>query len=357
VVVGSLIAQELARSLVGLARGHRATVVLGVFGGRTTFTPRLPPGLSTVAVVVGPVFSLAVGLGLGAIGRSLPSAPWIRSAASFNLAWGLVTVLPMLPFDGGRLLAMWLGPRREVASMLVSVGVAEVAGCLAFVIIRSPELAALLLAAGVSTAWRWANAHRYRLEEWARAQLDDASRHLATESFSSAWDVAHGVANADCGAVLRNQALATMAWAALGLNRPLEAQNVLDHVRPGNFVDPYTLAAVQGATGYRDRAIATLDAAMQSGRVGRSAARLLVDLLVAAGDLPRAGRAAGTLAAILGPDDVRLVARALEGAGESELAASLMGVFGGLVAAARAEEPARVHGLNERPAPESSGMR
>ena len=265
--------------------------------------------------------------------------------------WGTVIVGSLIVHELARHL---VGAARghRVVIMLVSVGVTEVAASLAFVAVRSPELGALLLAAGVSTAWHWAEAHRRDLEKWVREQLCDASRLVAAEEFLRAWHVARGVANADCSAVLRNQALATMAWAALGLNRPLEAQCVLDHVRPGNLVDPYILAAVQSAAGHRDRAIATLDTAMQSGRVGRSAARLLIDLLVAAGDFRRAATVAGTLASVLGPDDVRRVARALEQAGESESAASLMGVFGGLVAAARAEEPARLAGLSKRPAPE-----
>jgi hypothetical protein len=216
-----------------------------------------------------------------------------------------------------------LSERGEAATMIVSVMIAEAATCVAIVALKSPELGALFLAAGVASGWRWAEAHKRRLQAHAERRLRVANTLLAGHSHREAWDAAKDVAASACTRALRNAALTTLAWVALGEQRPRRAREVLRHVLPAAAVDPYTLAAVESASGHPDRAIATIDRARHTTPLGRDAVRLLVELHANAGNYSQVAAIAREFSRVLGVHDVLLVVRALESAGKSELAASL----------------------------------
>jgi Zn-dependent protease len=325
VIFGSLLMHELVRSLVGVVRGHRATIVLTALGANTRFQPRLRPRSALGARLVGPALSAMMGLGFAYARNSGFSfdADWLRIASSFNLAWALINLLPIPSFDGGRALAIVLGKQGESAAMIVSVMTAEVATCVAIVALKSPELGALFLAAGVSSGWHWAQSHRRQLKARAESRLNAANVLLAGRNYPEAWDAAKDVATSACTSQLRNAALTTLAWVALGEQEPERAREILRHVLPAGAVDPYTLAAVESASGHSDRAIAAIDRARHTTPLGRDAVRLLVDLHASSGDYPQVAAIAHEFSRVLGLHDVRRVVRALEQAGKPELAASL----------------------------------
>jgi Zn-dependent protease len=323
VIFASLLLHELWRALWGLLRGRRATLILSVLGASTRFHPRLPHFEAIGASLVGPVISVAMGLGFSYAPRPIACAEWLAFASSFNLAWGVINLLPILPFDGGRVLEIVLGGRREWVTMVVTIMTAEVAAALAVVLLKSPELALLMLAAGVSSGWRFARSHERRLQARAEKRLSTADFLLVSRSYPEAWHAAKDAAMSACTTELRNAALTSLAWAALGEGETERAREVLRHVLPVDAVDPYTLAAVESASGNVDCAIEALDRARDTRRLGRNAVRLLVDLHASRGNYVQVAAIAYEFSGPLGRKDVRRVVRALEDAGRPELAASL----------------------------------
>jgi Zn-dependent protease len=325
VIFASLLIHELARSLVGAVRGHRATIVLTALGASTRFQPRLPRHEAIVASLAGPAISVTMGLGFGYAQHSASSlaTDWLGIASLVNLAWALINLLPIPPFEGGRVLAILLGKGGESVAMIISIMTAEVATTFAVVALKSPELGALILAAGVSSGWRWAQAHERRLQAQAKSQLRAANSLLEGHSYQEAWDAAKDAATSACTPQLRNAALTTLAWVALGEQEPERARDILRHVLPPEAVDPYTLAAVESASGHADRAITTIDRARHTTPLGRDAVRLLVELHATSGNYPQVAAIAHEFSRVLGPHDVLRVVHALESAGKPELAASL----------------------------------
>jgi Zn-dependent protease len=332
VIFVSLMIREFLRSLVGVARGHRATIFLTALGANTRFAPKLPSRQAIGTTLAGPGISVVMGLGLSYARHLGPAShtAWAGMAASFNLTWGFINLLPVLPFDGGRLLAASLGKRREGITMLVSIMMAEVAAAFSAVALRSPELAVLFLAAGVSSGWRWARSNQRRVHIQAAEGLRTANFLLASRKYPQAWAAAKEVATSASGARHRNAALTTLAWVALGEGEPARAVEALRHVLPRPAVDPYTLAAVQSAIGDPDGAIATLDHASRTTRLGRDAVRLLLDLHASSGNYSQVAVTAHEFFSVLGVPDVHRVVDALQRAGEPHLAAALTTVTLGI---------------------------
>jgi len=121
----SILAHELSHALVAMAEGLPVDgITLFVFGGaaRVRGEPR-DPGAELVMAAVGPLVSIALGLGATLVGSvlamgrlGLPAAPMalVRSAGPVaalllwlgpvNLLIGVFNLLPGFPLDGGRVL-------------------------------------------------------------------------------------------------------------------------------------------------------------------------------------------------------------------------------------------------------------
>jgi hypothetical protein len=211
-------------------------------------------------------------------------------------------------------------------SLLLSMIVAEMTATLAVVLFRSPELAVLLLSAGIVSALQWLKLRRRLLEDEALAELCEARAHLQAGRHWAARDVARTVAASACSPATHNRALHILAWAALGDSDPVAARRVLEALRP-EAVDAYTLAAVESANGCSDRAIEALDCGRRRSGLNRDAARFLVDLHAQVGDFKRVAATTIELSNVLGPEDVQTVGRALTEAGELHLAVGVMGVL------------------------------
>jgi hypothetical protein len=256
-----------------------------------------------------------------------------------------------------RALRAWCGLDPNAATMLVSVGVAEVATVVAVAGLRSPELGLLFLAAGACSALQWLRSRRAVLDAQAFEQLRQARAQLEAKRYGDAYRSAEGAVHTACKSGTRNTALTLLAQAALHAGHPGKASAALRSITPRAAVDPGTLAAVENANGHPERAIATLDRVRSTGGLDRTGARLLIDLHVSAGDYERVTDVAIELSRVLGPDDVQVVAAALQVAQECELATRLVAATVATAAAARGEILGRgLHPLRDRKprAPSSS---
>jgi len=82
---------------------------------------------------------------------------------------------------------------------------------------------------------------------------------------------------------------------------------------------------VEAANGHHREAVDALEGARASGELDRAGARLLIDLYASDSNYAAVTAVAVETAEILGAGDVQQIARALEEAGESELAGRLAG--------------------------------
>ena len=125
----SVLVHELGHALVGRKFGAQTAITLHAFGGYALFPganfTRWQDFLVTAAgpavqVVLGGIF-LAISLtaeGIPPLGRSFVFFVWIIS-----FYWALLNLIPMLPLDGGRLLASILGPDRIGLTLKIGIGV------------------------------------------------------------------------------------------------------------------------------------------------------------------------------------------------------------------------------------------
>ncbi|PLS76778.1 MAG: hypothetical protein CYG61_00295, partial [Actinobacteria bacterium] len=144
VVVGvSILVHELGHALTFRAFGVSSSVLLYAMGGLTVpeHGPRLRPGQDILVSLAGPGIGLLLGavVALVAPPGDFPVDSLARLASLYllyvNVAWGLVNLLPILPLDGGNVLAAVLrktmGARGVRAVRIVSLVASAALGALA----------------------------------------------------------------------------------------------------------------------------------------------------------------------------------------------------------------------------------
>jgi Zn-dependent protease len=135
VVFQGILMHELGHALVGRAFGRQPRIELIALGGLTWWEQREPmsPGRNLLVSAAGP----AVGIFIGSLALVLMDALRVpdpslarytfRSLIFVNLGWGLLNLLPVLPLDGGNIVASvmeLLAPSRgRLLACYVSFGV------------------------------------------------------------------------------------------------------------------------------------------------------------------------------------------------------------------------------------------
>ncbi len=135
VFLASLLAHELAHSVVAVRRGVRVEgITLWLFGGVSRFSSESgSPGAQALITFVGPLTSLLLGIlfFLGSAGVGGGAHPGLVAATLswlgyINIALGVFNLLPAFPLDGGRLLQslIWLrtGDRQRATSIAARIG-------------------------------------------------------------------------------------------------------------------------------------------------------------------------------------------------------------------------------------------
>jgi Zn-dependent protease len=119
VVLGSLLAHELAHGLVARAHGYQVDgVVLGLAGGVVAYSGEAPtPAVDVRIAVAGPFASGLLACALAAAHSLVPGAGPMSGLLLFgawvNLANAAVNLLPLPSLDGGRVAAALLEQRRH----------------------------------------------------------------------------------------------------------------------------------------------------------------------------------------------------------------------------------------------------
>lgn len=141
IVFVSVLLHELGHAFTARAFGQQPFITLHAMGGLTTWRMRQPlsAGRRLATALAGPAAGIALGLCALVLGVFFARGTTARSILSLtavvNLAWGVLNLIPMLPLDGGNIIASLFelivpGRGRRIANY-VSVATAVIAGGLA----------------------------------------------------------------------------------------------------------------------------------------------------------------------------------------------------------------------------------
>lgn len=306
VVFGSVLLHELGHAWAARGFGYRPRIELHAMGGTTLWGGApVTPGRRFVVSVAGP----AAGLVLGALVLAVRPADLGGHAAGaveallwVNIGWGLLNLLPVLPLDGGNVMASILdgltGGRGERPARIISL---LLAGAGLVVALAFQQVFAALLAGIFAVGNLRAIVEDYRRLRDAplEALLELAGERLAARDLPAARRLASEVSARARTPETRTAAAQLLALAHLAGGEPARARELLDGLPQGG-VAPAVEVAVLLASG-DDRGVVATKEALARDADGTFAGSLARTLLLA--DLPAEAGAlfAGPLADDLDP--------------------------------------------------------
>lgn len=301
--------------------------------------------------------------GSGELGYLVMQLLWV------NFGWGLVNLIPALPFDGGHVLEAALGPKRVRITLVLSLAVAL--GAAAVFMFKGLFWAAILFGMSAFHAIR-----RLQTEEPVEelpqtraapreapipgdilARLTAARRALADEDFAQAASLANEAVRltGDHDTPLprvKVQAYEVLGWAAQLRGDMDEAARWVKAAQQHGTPDAALVAAVMIGRGDAKDARKLLEQTRAAGDDRKEIVGPLIQILIAEGEVPRAAAVAFDIVESLSDDDARKMAEIAFGARAFEWAARLYeAVFARTGAADDAYEAARAHaadGANDR---------
>jgi Zn-dependent protease len=281
VVFQGILMHELGHALVGRIFGRQPRIELIALGGLTWWEQREPmsPGRSLVVSAAGP----AVGIFIGSLSLVLMDVLRVpdpslaryafRSLIFVNLGWGLLNLLPVLPLDGGNIVASLmelLAPTRgRLLACYVSFGVIGLLFAVTVAFKQYPATILLfLLAFSTYQAFR---IERQRLtlqppegtpqKSLVQQAFEALERGDGQALIRAASDL---VANADSTQEL-DEAFHLLAWGRLINGEPTEAHQALTSMSGERSADPALEGAVLVELGKPADAMPLLEQACERG--------------------------------------------------------------------------------------------
>jgi Zn-dependent protease len=281
VVFQGILMHELGHALVGRAFGREPRIELIALGGLTWWEQREPlsPGRNIAVSFAGPAVGIAIGLaalaGLDAIGGAEGSLARysLRALIYVNLGWGLLNLLPVLPLDGGNIVAAaleWLSPKRgRLLACYVSFAVIGLL-FVATVHFKQYPATILLVLLGFSTY----QALRIERQRLGLHPSDEAPTQSPVEQAFTALERGDGPSLVRIASELVSQAHSTqeldeafhlLAWGRLMNGEPTEAYQALRSLSGERDADPALEGAVLVELGKPDEAVPLLEEACERG--------------------------------------------------------------------------------------------
>jgi Zn-dependent protease len=281
VVFQGILMHELGHALVGRAFGRQPRIELIALGGLTWWEQREPlsPGRSLAVSIAGPAVGIVVGLfALLAMDlAALPEASLGRYALGsliyVNLGWGLLNLLPVLPLDGGNIVASLMELLSPSRGRLLAcyVSFAAIGALLvATVYFQQYPATILLFLLGFSTY----QAYRIERQRLGMEPRDDMPPPNPVRQAFEALERGDGpalirvaselVSHADTTQEL-DEAFHLLAWGRLINGEPTEAYEALRSLSGERAADPALEGAVLVELGKPDDAVPLLEEACERG--------------------------------------------------------------------------------------------
>jgi tetratricopeptide (TPR) repeat protein len=310
-------------------------------GGTTTWRPILPLGRVDMVIIsiAGPVAGFILGGLVYGLVRLAPGiVPQLGELGRFaieqliwvNVFWGVLNLVPVLPFDGGHVLEHALGPRRARLTAGISFGVALVMTLVLGVVLRSAWGVMIFGSAAIQSyqIFRASSPDPIRAErerKWAPppeealprelAVLLQMARHtLAEERFDGAISLAQQVLDGNEGSIpvpprAAREALEIIAWAHLLADRLEAAEDALSRARKVGEPDRSLTGAVLFARRDLSGARRVLEEARSQGDERKEVVGPLIQILIEQGDVARASAVAFDIVESLSAEDARKMAQ------------------------------------------------
>jgi Zn-dependent protease len=290
-----------------------------------------------------------------------PLADAVMELLWVNFGWGLVNLIPALPFDGGHVLESALGPKRVRLTLILSLLFAIAAA--AFFMFRGMFWGAVLFGMAAFHAVRRLQTDE-PIESLPQARgapreasipgdvlskLAAARRALEDEDFAKATSLANEAVrlagNHDRPLPsAKVQAYDVLGWVAQLAGHTEEAGRWVKAAQQHGTPDPALAAAVMIARGESKDARRLLEGARAAGDERKETVGPLIQLLIADGEVARAAAVAFDIRESLSDDDARQMAEIAFGAKVYDWSARLHeAVFARTGKANDAYEAARAH--------------
>jgi Zn-dependent protease len=341
VVLVSILVHEFGHAFAVKRHHIEPAISLYWMGGVTTYRPVLPLSrLDDIMIsLAGPFAGFSLAAVVYGAERAAPgfiaSLPLLGRLAVIdlmhvNLFWGLINLLPVLPFDGGLVMRSVLGPRRERIAVMVSM-VAGGGIALFFLVYYHSVWGAFLFGMGAARSYQRLAACPAIAPVRAVARssapggeplpaelavlLQTARAALADEDLKRARELAEKVVEQSSTPRATLQALEVITWVHLLDGRPEEAAQTLAQARRFAEPDAALSGAVFFARGDTKEARRILEAARARGDGRKEVVGLLIRILLEAGETARAAAVAFDIVDSLSDEDARkMAAVAYEGA-------------------------------------------
>lgn len=340
ILFASILVHELGHAVAARSCGLSPHISLHMMGGTTAFAGegKLSRGRDIIVSLAGPFAGFCVGILAFLLLRIyLPAeatqvegyepTPFVlalSAVAWINLVWGALNLLPVIPLDGGRVLAAAMGPQRIKLAATLSM----ITGLVAALVLWRFGFAfgAIMLALfGVTSYFRSAqpDSTAPNVSEGSLNQALVAAQHaLRKGAFEQASLLARGVLSAAHNAEVAGKALDVLIWALLGLGDNKSAREALLSA-PEGAIDAYTAGVAHEAAGALEDARKVLSHARALGDNRVEVTALLVKVLLAQRKYPTAANLTREIVDKIPADDVRRVATEAEQGGAITEAARL----------------------------------
>jgi Zn-dependent protease len=317
VVFVSIMLHEFGHALMARRFGLTPSITLYALGGLTHFEGgRLSRPQTCLVSFAGPAVGLVLGMPIFLVARAHPLSGAAQALIPLilwvNVGWSLINLLPVVPFDGGHIMAAILGPRRALWSAIISAVVGSAAAAGGFLFFRS-IWGAFLFGSATFNAVRQARRiwdSRREVKDGIGAEMDSVRAAMQRGSSREVLSMAQGIVDRARSAATKNAGLLALAWAHATEGRTAEARSIVENLERDVPPDPYLFAALEDALGAPERARAWLEAGRQKGWRRPDTTKLLIDLYARDSQMSRAAEVAAEDLEILGRDDARAVVSA-----------------------------------------------
>lgn len=162
----SILVHELGHALTGRKFGAQTAITLHAFGGYAIFpSARFTRWQDFLVTAAGPAVQFILGVIIFFIyakveGTVSPFAGhFLKALTAISIVWAVLNLIPVLPLDGGRLLASVLGPSRIELTLKISMVVA-IAGAVGMFALGKSILFPLFLGMFAFQNWQELNHRR-----------------------------------------------------------------------------------------------------------------------------------------------------------------------------------------------------